>query len=96
MAEAVDLTQIILAAVEDLVVVLEVLVDQFLQEDLHLEVVLETLMVLLMEIVVEVLHKQEAVLLQMLLVAVVQGAEVLTYLVDQVTEDLEELVEFQI
>ena len=96
MAEAVVLTQIILAAVEDLVVVLEVLVDQFLQEDLHLEVVLETLMVLLMEIVVEVLHKQEAVLLQMLLVAVVQGAEVLTYLVDQVTEDLEDLVEFQI
>ena len=96
MAEAVVLTQIILAAVEDLVVVLEVLVDQFLQEDLHLEVVLETLMVLLMEIVVEVLHKQEAVLLQMLLVAVVQGAEVLTYLVDQVTEDLEEVVEFKI
>ena len=96
MAEAVVLTQIILAAVEDLVVVLEVLVDQFLQEDLHLEVVLETLMVLLMEIVVEVLHKQEAVLLQMLLVAVVQGAEVLTYLVDQVTVDLEEMVEFQV
>ena len=96
MAEAVVLTQIILAAVEDLVVVLEVLVDQFLQEDLQLEVVLEMLMVLLMEIVVEVLHKQEAVLLQMLLVAVVQEAEVLTYLVDQVMVDLEEMVEFQV
>ena len=81
---------------EALVVVLEVLVDQFLQEDLHLEIVLEMLMVLLMEIVVEVLHKQEAVLLQMLLVAVVQEAEVLTYLVDQVTVDLEEMVEFQV
>ena len=96
MAEAVVLTQIILAAVEDLVVVLEVLVDQFLQEDLQLEVVLEMLMVLLMEIVVEVLHKQEAVLLQMLLVAVVQEVQVLTYLVDQVTEDLDDLVDFQI
>tara|TARA_B100001115_G_C15598735_1_gene286614 strand:+ start:167 stop:457 length:291 start_codon:yes stop_codon:yes gene_type:complete len=93
---AVVLTQIILAAVEDLEEVLEVLVEQFLQEDLHLEVALEMSMVLLMEIVVEVLHKQEAVLLQMLLVAVVQGAEVLTYLVDQVTVDLEDLVEFQI
>jgi hypothetical protein len=49
-----------------------------------------------MEIVVEVLHKQEAVLLQMLLVAVVQEVQVLTYLVDQVTVDLEEMVEFQV
>ena len=36
------------------------------------------------------------VVMDVMLVAVVQGAEVLTYLVDQVTEDLEDLVEFQI
>jgi hypothetical protein len=91
-AVAVTLTELVILV--DLVAVVEDLKVLFLVEVLEHKV--QAVGCLDLEIMVEILLKQEMVLLLVLLVEVVQEGQVLAYLVDLVTEDLEDLVEFQI
>ena len=78
----------------DLVAVVEDLKVLFLVEVVeHSQEVVECLD---LEIMVEILPKQEMVLLLVLLVEVVQEVQLLAYLADLVTEVLEETEEFQI
>ena len=77
----------LVAVVEDLKVVFLVEVVEHNQEAVEC---------LDLEIMVEILPKQEMVLLLVLLVEVVQEVQLLAYLADLVTEVLEETEEFQI
>ena len=89
---AVTLTDLVILV--DLVAVAEDLKVLFLAEVVeHSQEVVECLD---LEIMVEILPKQEMVLLLVLLVEVVQEVQLLAYLADLVMEVLEETEEFQI